>query len=211
MSGLDGWLERVYSAEDSAENRRIYDDWAESYDRDVLSGGYSYLPMAAGLFGRHVGAGETPVLDAGCGSGLIGDMLARLGYANLTGIDLSEGMLREAARKGAYRELRRRMLGEALDFEDGAFRAVVCTGVFTPGHAPPESLDELVRVTEPGGVLIFSCTAAALSEGGFQARIDALVEAGLWAATDRAGPVTALPGAAIRHDATFFVYRRSGG
>ena len=93
----------------------------------------------------------------------------------------------------------------------GAFRAVVCTGVFTPGHAPPESLDELVRVTEPGGVLIFSCTAAALSEGGFQARIDALVEAGLWAATDRAGPVTALPGAAIRHDATFFVYRRSGG
>ena len=208
MSDLDRWLERVYGAASTEENRRIYDDWADSYDADVSSGGYAYAPMAAGLFGRHVAPGETPVLDAGCGSGLIGATLARLGYANLTGIDLSDGMLRAAERKGVYRGLRRRMLGGPLDFEDGAFRAVVCTGVFTPGHAPPDSLDELVRVTAPGGMLVFSCTDAALSEGGFQARIDALAEAGLWTLADTAGPVTALPQAAIRHEARFFAYRR---
>jgi len=208
VSDLDRWLERVYDAPSAAENRRIYDDWAESYDADVSSGGYSYAPMAAGLFGRHVAPGETPVLDAGCGSGLIGATLARLGYANLAGIDLSDGMLQAAARKGVYRDLRRRALGEPLDFGDGAFQAVVCTGVFTPGHAPPESLDELVRVTAPGGALVFCCTEAALSEGGFGARIDAISAAGLWARIDTAGPVVALPQAAIRHEAMFFVYRR---
>jgi len=208
VSDLDRWLERVYDAPSVAENRRIYDDWAESYDADVSSGGYSYAPMAAGLFGRHVAPGETPVLDAGCGSGLIGATLARLGYANLAGIDLSDGMLQAAARKGVYRDLRRRALGEPLDFGDGAFQAVVCTGVFTPGHAPPESLDELVRVTAPGGALVFCCTEAALSEGGFGARIDAISAAGLWARIDTAGPVVALPQAAIRHEAMFFVYRR---
>ncbi len=205
---LDGWLERVYGAASAAENRRIYDEWADSYDADMSSGGYSYAPMAAGLFGRHVEPGEMPILDAGCGSGLIGAVLARLGYANLTGIDLSEGMLRAAERKGVYRDLRRRVLGAPLDFDDGAFRAVVCAGVFTPGHAPPDSLDELVRVTAKGGALIFCCTDAALCEGGFQAKIDALTQAGLWMPTDIAGPVTALSNAEIRHDAMLFVYRR---
>ena len=112
MSDLDHWLERGYSAGSTAENRRIYDDWADSYDADVSSGGYAYAPMAAGLFGRYVAPGETPVLDAGCGSGIIGATLARLGYANLTGIDLSDGMLRAAERKGVYRDLRQRVLGE---------------------------------------------------------------------------------------------------
>ncbi len=208
MSNLDRWLKRVYEARSTAESRRIYDDWAESYDADVSSGGYSYAPMAAGLFGRYVAPGDTPILDAGCGSGLIGATLACLNYAELTGIDLSEGMLQAAARKGVYRDLRRRTLGEPLDFEDGAFQAVVCTGVFTPGHAPPDSLTELIRVTASNGVLIFCCTEAALSEGGFGAKIQALADAGLWTQIDTAGPVTALPHAAIRHDATFFVYRR---
>ena len=112
MSELDHWLERVYGAASTEENRSIYDDWADSYDADVSSGGYAYAPMAAGLFGRHVAPGETPVLDAGCGSGIIGAALARLGYANLTGIDLSDGMLRAAGRKGVYRDLRQRVLGE---------------------------------------------------------------------------------------------------
>ena len=57
-------------------------------------------------------------------------------------------------------------------------------------------------------MLIFCCTDAALSQGGFQARIDALTGAGQWTLTDTAGPVTSLPQAAIRHEAMFFVYRR---
>ncbi|MCY4430454.1 MAG: class I SAM-dependent methyltransferase [Rhodospirillales bacterium] len=207
MSNLDSWLSRVYEARSTTESRHIYDDWAESYDADVSSGGYNYAPLAAGLCGRHVAQGDTPILDAGCGSGFIGATLASLGYANLVGVDLSEGMLRVAARKGVYRDLRRRVLGEPLDFGDGTFQAIVCTGVFTPGHAPPESLDELIRVTATNGVLIFCCTEAALSGGGFRAKIDALTGTGLWTLIDTAGPVTALPRAAIQHDATFFVYR----
>ena len=208
MSNLDDWLRRVYEARSTAESQSIYDDWAESYDADVSSGGYNYAPLAAGLCGRHVARGDTPILDAGCGSGFIGATLACLGYANLVGIDLSEGMLRVAARKGVYRNLHQRTLGEPLDFDDATFQAIICTGVFTPGHAPPGSLDELIRVTAADGELIFCCTEAALSGGGFRAKIDALTDAGLWTLIDATRPVTALPRAAVRHDATFFVYRR---
>ncbi len=39
------------------------------------------------------------VLDAGAGTGLAGELLAGRGYTNLVAMDLSESMLREAARK----------------------------------------------------------------------------------------------------------------
>jgi SAM-dependent methyltransferase len=60
-------------------------------------------------------------------------------------------MLGRARARGVYRELRRRALGDKLDFADEIFAAVVSFGVFTPGHAPASALDELVRITRPGG------------------------------------------------------------
>ncbi|MEM6987127.1 MAG: class I SAM-dependent methyltransferase, partial [Pseudomonadota bacterium] len=41
-------------------------------------------------------------------------------------------------------------------FEDGQFGAVISTGTITPGHAPPNSFDELIRVCAPAGYLVFS-------------------------------------------------------
>jgi predicted TPR repeat methyltransferase len=49
---------------------------------------------------------STPILDAGCGTGLAGDCLRVLGYGELVGIDLSEPMLAHAARLGIYAALR---------------------------------------------------------------------------------------------------------
>ena len=48
------------------------------------------------------------------------------------------------------------VLGEAPGFDSGSFSAAVSVGVFTTNHAPPEALDELVRVVEPEGWVIFS-------------------------------------------------------
>ena len=87
--------------------------------------------------------------------------LSILGYRNLAGIDMSEGMLAKARKRKVYSELRNRVLGKSLDFDDGAFAAVVTFGVFTPGHAPAVAFDELVRITRPGGHLIFTVSTAA--------------------------------------------------
>jgi ubiquinone/menaquinone biosynthesis C-methylase UbiE len=48
------------------------------------------------------------------------------------------------------------VLGEVPGFDNGSFSAAVSIGVFTTNYAPPEALDELVRVVEPDGWVIFS-------------------------------------------------------
>ena len=65
------------------------------------------------------------ILDAGCGTGLAGQMLAARGYRQLEGLDLSAGMLREAGNKGCYTALHHQALGDALDFPSAIFDAVL--------------------------------------------------------------------------------------
>ena len=164
MSDTDKFepLQRTYktdtatNAKSSEEVADIYDNWAEDYERRILSYGYSTPAVAAGFFGRYVKPENGMVLDAGAGSGLMGEVLAPLGYGELVGIDISREMLELARKKGVYKDLRQMELGGRLDFPDDAFVAVVSTGVFTAGHAPPESFDELIRATRSGGYMIFS-------------------------------------------------------
>jgi len=53
-------------------------------------------------------------------------------------------------------------------------------GVFTQGHAPASSIDELVRVVRGGGHIVFSLRTDTYLENGFKDKMDALASAGLW-------------------------------
>lgn len=194
-----GYLARVYGARSRKELRGIYDDWAESYEADLVGWGYIGPSLVVGLVARHVPPGEEAILDAGCGPGNVGALLARLGYRGLVGIDLSEAMLARAEASGAYRECRAMTLGEPLDFADDSFAAAIVAGVFTAGHAGPEALDELVRVVRPGGLLIFSLSSAVYEAEGFEAKLDALEAAATLVpvdSTDWTRVITRFPGEA---------------
>jgi predicted TPR repeat methyltransferase len=156
QKGFDDWAGRVYGAKSNEELKQKYDAWAADYDRDVESVRYSLPALAAGLIGRYVAPDAGEVLDAGCGTGLLGDPLHLLGYQALAGIDLSREMLARAEARGVYQELCAMDLGARLDFADDRFAASTALGVLTPGHAPPTALDEMLRVTGPGGHLIFT-------------------------------------------------------
>jgi SAM-dependent methyltransferase len=179
-------LQRTYktdtatNAKSSQEVADIYDNWAEDYERRILSYGYSTPAVATGFFGRYVKPEDGMVLDAGAGSGLMGEVLVPLGYEELVGIDISGEMLELARRKGVYKDLRQMELGGRLDFPDDAFVAVVSTGVFAAGHAPPESFDDLIRVTRPGGHAVFGVRTDVYVEGGFKEKQDALEKEGRW-------------------------------
>lgn len=174
------WLDRVYGAHTNEDLTEAYDGWAAEYERDVINFGYAIPAVTTGFFGRFVDAGDGPILDAGCGTGLAGYYLSLLGYRGLVGIDLSQGMLDVAAEKKVFERLERMVLGEPLDFADDHFAAMVATGVFTMGHAPASAFDELVRVTRTGGHLIFSLRADVVDEAGYQAKFDELERAGAW-------------------------------
>ena len=192
-------LAEVYGAKGNSELRALYDAWARDYDQDLRDFGYTYPALVAGLVARHVRALGEPVLDAGVGTGFIGEMLHALGYEELVGIDISDGMLAVARGKGVYAELRNQTLGEPLDFADDRFGAAVSAGVLTIGHAPPDSLDELIRVTRPGGHVVFTLSAPVYEEGGFKEKLAALVAAGRWRQRDLTRPCIALPDAPAEH------------
>ena len=188
MSGTEG-PERVQStydtdaatsAKSSQEIVEIYDSWAEDYERRILGNGYSTPAVATWFFGRYVKPEDGPVLDAGAGTGITGAILAPLGYRDLVGIDVSPRMLELARNKGVYKDLREMELGGRLDFPDDVFGSVVSTGVFAAGHAPPESFDDLIRVTRPGGHAVFGVRTDVYLEGGFKEKQDALEKEGRW-------------------------------
>ncbi len=168
------------SAKSSQEIVEIYDGWAEDYERRILGNGYSTPAVATWFFGSYVRPEDGPVLDAGAGTGITGAILAPLGYRDLVGIDVSPRMLDLARDKGVYQELRQMELGGPLDFPDDAFGAVVSTGVFAAGHAPPESFEELIRTTKPGGHIIFSVRTDVYVDGGFKDKQEAFEREGKW-------------------------------
>ncbi len=186
-------LDRVYGAKTVDELEAGYDDWAKTYDNDLQRFGYRIPAIVTGLCGRYVSRDAGPLLDAGCGTGLVGDALHLLSYKDLIGIDMSAGMLRVARHKRAYRELHRMILGNPLDFEDGKFAATFAVGVITVGHAPVDALDELIRVTRSGGYLIFSIRVDREPETGYLNKLDALEHQQRWHRTEITAPFQSLP------------------
>ena len=181
-------LESAYNARDGQEAAELYDSWSEDYEKSISSWGYTTPAIAAGLFGRYVKPEEGTVLDAGAGTGITGEVLSLLGYRDLLGIDVAGDMLELARRKGVYKELRQMELGGQLDFPTDAFAAVVSTGVFAAGHAPPESFDELIRATKPGGYVIFSVRTDVYEDGGFKEKQEALENEERWQLVEMTEP-----------------------
>jgi len=181
-------IHAVYAQLEQGGAEGFYDDWAAKYDADNAALGFRLPPLAAGLAARYVPRGATPILDAGAGTGQVGMALAVLGYTDITGIDLSTRMLRVARATGAYAATRQQTLGKPLAFPDGHFAASLCIGSFGPGHAPPDSLTELARITRPGGYVIFNVVEHSWKDQGFPALIDRLTAAGTWTVEEDTGP-----------------------
>ena len=183
----------VYAARNNLELEERYDQWAKRYDED-LEEDYGWLGPAIALEAcKQYLPTDARILDAGAGTGLVGKMLAEAGFHRLTAIDMSPGMLEEARSKGVYCELHRMVLGGKLDFPDDSFDAVVSIGVLTLGHAPARSLDELVRVTRPGGFVIFTLRPDLYESAGFREVREELEAAGRWELVKMGKPVQALP------------------
>ena len=183
----------VYSSKNNRELSDRYDQWARDYDSDLAEDfGYRSPQMAAEVFARYVPR-DARILDAGAGTGLVGDVLTGMGYRNLVAIDLSQGMLEEAAKKNTYTELRQMVLGEPLDFSTDAFDAVICVGTLTVTHAPASSLDELTRITRPGGHVAFTLRPDTHEEDGFKEKQSELESAGRWKLVEVTEPFQGLP------------------
>jgi predicted TPR repeat methyltransferase len=167
--------ERVLQAGNPDELAAAYADWADRYDADLAGEmGYRAPLAAAELLDLHLDAKSARILDAGCGTGLAGQELTRLGYQDMVGLDYSADMLAQAKLKGVYQALLQRDLTRPLDIEDNHFDAVICVGTFTLGHVGPDTISELVRITRTGGLICFTVRDEAWTRDSYEKTIDAL-------------------------------------
>jgi predicted TPR repeat methyltransferase len=177
-------LTRAYAASDVAETRSLYDDWATSYDKDMAKTSQDYVgPVIASTYVlKCLGSARidenTEILDAGCGTGLVGVHLAKVGAKKLDGIDLSPGMLDVARKAGVYRSLDTADLSKPLVHKDQSYDVVVCVGTLTQNHVGPEALVEFVRVVKQGGFVVATVLDAIWESGGYVAKVESLVKDG---------------------------------
>lgn len=164
---LDGDPERLTA---------YYAQWADSYDDDVRNAKYVGPEVIADIVTTlHDGYFTTPrhelaILDVGCGTGLSGIALVRKGFKRIDGFDLSQEMVDQAAGTGTYERLAGGIdLNQPLfDYDTDAYDVTVSCGVFTLGHVHANALDELVRVTRPGGFVIASTRNSYYESSGFE-------------------------------------------
>ena len=170
----------VYGAKSPEASRAIYDRWSASYDADNLSRGFRLPFLGAGLLASYLGRTHDPILDAGCGTGLVGESLMLMGYAHVFGCDLSPEMMALAQGTGAYSGFDQADMGAGLPYKDNHFAGFTCLGSFGPGHAPPSTLTHLARVTRPGGHGVFNLIEETFHEQGFPPVMDQLCGTGAW-------------------------------
>jgi predicted TPR repeat methyltransferase len=195
----------VDGARSREDSEKRYDEWASTYDKDLQESWDYRLPAFTGdLLIKYVKSCDARILDAGAGTGLSGEYLYQRGYQNLVGIDMSQGMLDKAGCKGIYQKLERMVLGEKLSYPDSHFDAVLSVG--TIGYAPPESFDELIRITKHRGFIIFSIREAFYNEPRFRTKFQSLEEVGKWRLVEETAPFLGLPGEADNVYHYGFVY-----
>ncbi len=172
---------RVLNAKTREELASTYDEWAERYDQDLVEEmGYVAPALACQQLLRHLENTHAKILDAGCGTGLVGDYLYQNGYHNLEGFDYSAKMLARAETKGIYTKLHQGDLTRPLDLADNSYTAIISVGTFTCGHIGPEAFAELIRITSPGGYLCFTVRDRAWEEDNYRTSMDSIERSGLW-------------------------------
>jgi predicted TPR repeat methyltransferase len=167
----EGFLNKAYGARDASGTRTLYDRWAANYEAEIGENGYATPTRCAAALAAVMPDKTLPVLDFGCGTGLSGLALQRVGFQTIDGLDLSEQMLDRAAHKGIYRSLARIEADSTLAHAAGNYAAIAAVGVIGVGAAPVAVLDTLMEALDAGGFLVFSFNDHALEDPVYEARI----------------------------------------
>lgn len=161
--------EQTLQAKNTKEQIKNYSKWASTYEQEMYDCDLkSYQSIAESLFeiyptykGDNKFTNTTPlsILDAGCGTGLLGEHIINLATVNsvkMTGIDLCQAMIEEAEKKYCFEKLVVESLNNSLPFTNNYFDVIVSAGVFLQGHCEPECISNLLCYLKPDGYMIFT-------------------------------------------------------
>ena len=150
-----------------------FDSFAETFEAKLAALSYrapalvGSMLKAAGLQPAH----RLDVLDAGCGTGLCGVLIAP--YARrLTGVDLSEGMLAHARDKQVYHALVHADLTQYLRDHGEAFDLIVSADTLVYFGDLTDVLGAFATALRPKGLVVFTLEHAATAGEDVEHRLE---------------------------------------
>ena len=171
----------IYKLKTSEELLKYYQDWAgnNKYNKDMVNWNYTAPQETVSILKKYAFNKNFKILDAGCGTGLVGIELKKYGYSNIEGVDFSQSML-DLVAQGIYKRIEKIDLNKPLKFKDNMYDVLMCVGTFTYGHVKPKALDELIRITKNRGLICFTINEGIYEEYGFDKKIKELSDRKSW-------------------------------
>ena len=171
----------IYQLKSKEKVLNYYDNWTkkEQFNKDMVIWNYEAPQNTASLLNKHAIDKKINILDAGCGTGLVGKELKKYGYSNLTGVDFSQSML-DLIPTGIYHTIDLIDLNEPLKYEDNTFDAIMCVGTFTYGHVKAHALNEFIRIVNYQGLICFTINEGIYKEYEFDKKINELTTNNQW-------------------------------
>jgi len=174
----DTFLDKAYDTTGTEATRALYTDWAKSYDAEVSSNGYATPKRCADALKSVTEDFTSPILDFGCGTGLSGLALSLAGFQTIDGMDLTQEMLDQAAKKQLYRQLSLSDPDADLPVKPGDYTAIAAIGVIGAGAAPVEVFDMIIKSLAPQSKFVFSFNDHTLEDPVFEGRVNAATATG---------------------------------
>jgi predicted TPR repeat methyltransferase len=137
--------------------QKTFDSFASSFESKLERLSYRAPALVAAIFGGFAegDSKSLDVLDAGCGTGLCGPLIAP--YARrLVGVDLSNGMLVQAKEKNVYDALVTAELTEYLRDNREAFDVIVSADTLVYFGDLEGVLSAATEALRPHGCLVFT-------------------------------------------------------
>ncbi|XP_066986484.1 methyltransferase-like protein 27 [Macrobrachium rosenbergii] len=190
---------------------KTYTEWAPTYVETVRSGGYSGCQLAADEVLSRVPEDQRPslkVLDAAAGTGSVGLVLSSKGFKLIDALEPSEGMMKRLETTGVYSKKYLEYLGNgAKSVPSDAYDVLVCAGGMLEGHIPLKGVEDMIRVTKPGGLIVIVMREAFVHEvedyKGLHEYFHSLQEKGNWTKVE----VKTKPNYFTGKDGIVFTYR----
>jgi ubiquinone/menaquinone biosynthesis C-methylase UbiE len=171
----------IYKLKAGKEVEEYYDEWTikNKYDQDMLEWKYSGPQETVALFKKYNTKNNIKILDAGCGTGLVGLELKKNGFTNIDGADFSQKML-DLIPQNVYKNLFKFDLNKKVDIKDDTYEGITCVGTFTYGHVNPPALDEMIRICKKKSHICFTINLGIYKEYGFDKKIKELEDGNSW-------------------------------
>jgi len=171
----------IYKLKTTKKIMKYYDDWSKEnkYDKDMEDWNYTGPKETVDVLKKYALNKNIKILDAGCGTGLVGIELKKYGFSNIDGVDLSRKLL-NLVPKRHYNELKQTDLNKPLKTENNIYDVVMCVGTFTFGHVKAPALDEFIRIIKNKGLICFTINEGIYEEYGFDKKIRELTDNNSW-------------------------------